>query len=115
MDNNNVIKFILNEKLITIAVIGSVVTFQFLSTFKINIIDPLIDFALPSDKFDFMNLTLKDGESTKPQNPKLSMDFGTFFREFVKFLVEIFLLYLISKNTKFPQTMGGNYSGAAIM
>jgi large-conductance mechanosensitive channel len=121
MSNNNrsryenVIKFILSEKFLTIAVIGSVITFQFISTFKMNIIDPLLDFALPQDKFSFMDITIREGDEIAPPNPKLSLGIGLFFREFIKFCVSIVILYLIAKYTKFPDTPGGNFTGAAIM
>lgn len=114
----NVITFLLNEKLVTIAVIGSVITFQFISTFKTNIIDPLLDFALPSDKFNFMNIILREGDIPPTSQMKLSLDIGTFFKEFLKWIVGIVLLFLLAKYTKFPRLYGkqsGNYSGSAIM
>ena len=57
--HDNVIRLILAEKWLTITVIGSVLTFQFISAFKTDIIDPLLDFALPSDKFSFMDVYCK--------------------------------------------------------
>lgn len=118
--SENVIQFLLNERLLTIAVLGSVVTFQFISTFKINIIDPLLDFALPSDKFNFMNIVLRDGEEPIVYSPdrKLSLGIGIFLKEFIKWMVAILIIYLLAKYTRFPRIfgpMGGNYTGAAVM
>lgn len=116
--SENVVRFLLNEKLLTIAVLGSVVTFQFISTFKVNIIDPLLDFALPSDKFNFMNIVLKDGEDPVVFDRKISLGIGIFLKEFIKWMVAILIIYLLANYTRFPRIMGptgGNYTGAAIM
>ena len=112
---SNVIRFILSENLLTISVIGSVITFQFLSTFKLTLIDPLLNFALPHDKFNFMNITLKDGDEPPIADNKISLDFGLFFKEFVSWTLMIVLLFILAKYTRFPDTPGGNVSGAAIM
>lgn len=118
MSSENVVQFLLNERLLTIAVLGSVVTFQFISTFKINIIDPLLDFALPSDKFNFMNIVLKDGEEQVMFERKISLGIGVFLKEFIKWIVAILMIYLLAKYTRFPRILGttrGNYTGAAVM
>jgi len=111
----NVIRLILSEKWLTITVIGSVITFQFISSFKGDIIDPLLDFALPADKFSFMDIVVRDGEDMMPRNPKLVLRFGDWFREFIKWGCVIVLLFLVSKYTNFPETKNGNTTGAAIM
>jgi hypothetical protein len=113
--HNNVIRLILAEKWLTITVIGSVLTFQFISAFKTDIIDPLLDFALPSEKFNFMDITVREGDEVIPKNPKLTLRFGDWTREFIKWGVVMVLLYLVSKYTSFPETPGGNFSGAAVM
>ena len=118
MDSENVIQFLLNEKLLTIAVLGSVVTFQFISTFKVNIIDPLLDFALPSDKFSFMNIVLRDGEEPIAFDRKISLGVGIFLKEFIKWMIAVLIIYFLAKYTRFPRVIGptrGNYTGAAIM
>ena len=118
MDNDkyaNVVRLILAEKWLTITVIGSVLTFQFVSAFKTDIIDPLLDFALPCDKFSFMDITVRDGQDVIPQNHKLVLRFGDWVREFIKWGVVMVMLYLISKYTNFPDTPGGNKNGAAVM
>lgn len=111
----NVIRLILAERWLTITVIGSVLTFQFISSFKVDIVDPLLDFVLPDDKFSFMDIVVRDGEDIMPRNHKLVLKFGDWTREFIKWGVIMVLLYLISKYTNFPDTPGGNKKGVAIM
>lgn len=114
----NVIKFLIHEKFLTIAVLGSVITFQFVSTFKTSIIDPLLDFVLPADKFNFMNIVLREADTSVLQRMELSLGIGTFFKEFIKWMIGLVLIFLLAKYSKFPRLYGkeaGNYSGAAIM
>ena len=122
MDNKSVIRYILSEKWLTITVIGSVFTFQFISAFKMFVVDPLLDFFLPKYKFNFMNITIRDGiETAPPPNPKLVISFGYWMIEFLKWGIIMCGLYLLAKYTNFPElknkngTLVGNYSGAAIM
>lgn len=111
----NVIRYLLHEKWLTVTVIGSVFTFQFISAFKAFIIDPLLDFLLPNEKFRFMNVTIRDGEETMPANNKIVIGFGSYTVEFVKWGVLMIGLYLLAKYTDFPETTQGNVGGAAIM
>lgn len=120
MDNNNeriknIISFILSERLLTITVIGSVFTFQFISSIKINIIDPIFDFLCADDNFNFMSITLRDGVYIPKYDKKISMEFGLFFKEFVKWLFVMLLLFLCAKYTRFPDHIEGNILGSAIM
>ena len=55
----NPVKFIIAEKWLTITVIGSIFTFQFLTSFKIDIVDPLMDTMIPPDLFDYINISLE--------------------------------------------------------
>ena len=112
---NNVIRLILEEKWFTITVIGSVMTFQFISAFKADLLDPFMDFILPYEKFEFMDIVVKEGLETVPQNPKLTLRIADFFKEFVKWGFIIVVLFLIGKYTTFPETEGGNSLGAAAM
>lgn len=113
--NKNVLNFILSERFITLTVIGSVFTFGFISSLKNDIIDPLLYFLLPEENFGFMDITLRDGESfPNPQPKRLDLKFGDFFREFVTWIFSIWMLYLISKYTRFPDHVEGN-PGVAIM
>lgn len=113
--HSSLIRLILAEKWLTITVIGSVITFQFISTFKTNIVDPLLEYLFPDEKFRFMDITIKDGVEIEPPNPKLTVKFGEMVKEAIKWIVVIFILYMISKFTEFPDTRGGNKTGAAIM
>ena len=111
----NVIRFILGEKWLTITVIGSVITFQFISSFKNSFVDPLLDYTLPVEKFEFMDVTIRDGEETVIKNPKLTLKFGDLIREFIKWGFVVVILYLLAKYTSFPETDKGNFTAAAIM
>lgn len=110
----NVLSFILSERLITITVIGSIVTFQFVGTFKTDIVDPLLEFMLPEENFGFMNITIRDGiEMNTPSPKKLKMKFGNFFKEFIKWIFVITILFLLAKYSRFPDD--GFNPGVAIM
>ena len=50
----NILSFILSERLLTITVLGSIFTFQFISSIKVSFFDPLMDFVLPEDNFNFI-------------------------------------------------------------
>lgn len=112
---NNMIRFLIREKWFTITVLGSIFTFQFASSIKIFLIDPILDFLLPDDKFSFMDIVVREGVPVEPKNPRLTFRLGDFFREFVKYLVLISLLFLLSKYTNFPDIPGGNVHGAALI
>lgn len=111
----NVIRYLLSEKWLTITVIGSVFTFQFISAFKTFIIDPILDYLLPHEKFKFMDITIRDGEEIMPKNGKVTMGFGSYTVEFIKWGVMMVSLYLLAKYTNFPELPNGNFTGAAIM
>jgi large-conductance mechanosensitive channel len=113
---SNVIRLILAEKWLTLTVIGSVVTFQFISSFKGNILDPLLDFVFPEDKFKFMDISIRDGEEiVMPKKRKLTLRFGDWMREFIKWGCVMVVLFLVTKYSNFPSTAGGNFAGSAIM
>jgi len=129
---DNPIKFIIAEGWITLTVIGSIFTFQFLSSLKMDLIDPIIDSFLPIDLFNFMNLeidsNLKDKndeiEQTKTLNGEVIpvlipqphvLKIGNFFREFIKWCLSILILYCTGILFPFyPDENLGN-TGAAIM
>jgi len=113
--HNSILSFILSERLLSITVICSIITFQFISTFKINVIDPLLDFVLSDEKFNFLNFTIRDGvDIQKPEPRKLVIDFGQVFKEFVKWIFVIALLFLLAKYTRIQDEIGGN-PGVAIL
>jgi len=112
----NIISFLLSERLLTISVIGSIFTFQFINALKMCIVDPLLDFVIPYESFSFLNVTLRDGiEMQMPEPKKLSLDFGTFFKAFITYIFVIFILYMLAKYTRFPDEPLGNIMGSAIM
>jgi large-conductance mechanosensitive channel len=112
----NILSFILSERLLTITVLGSIFTFQFISAFKLFLIDPLLDFVIPSESFSFLNVTLRDGVLMTSQEPKLlSLDFGNFFKAFITYIFLISILFLLAKYTRFPDEALGNIGGNAIM
>lgn len=113
--NKSVISFILSERLLTLTVIGSVFTFQFLSATKINVIDPIFDFIFADDNFNFMNLILRDGVPVYKGDRKIIIDFGAFFKEFIKWFLVMTFLFLCAKYTRLPDDPLGNILGAAIM
>ena len=111
----SVLSFILSERLLTITVLGSIFTFQFIASIKMYIIAPLLDFVLPEENFSFMNLTIRDGVSFPKAEPKkLVIDFGSFFKEFVIWVFMITILFLLAKYTRFPDELAGN-PGVSIM
>jgi large-conductance mechanosensitive channel len=114
--HKNLLSFLLSEKFITITVIGSIFTFAFTSSLKNDIIDPFLDFFLPDENFQFMNVILRDGESIPAPNPrKIELKFGSFFKEFVTWISVLFLLFLLTRYTRFPDEPRGNYNGVALM
>jgi large-conductance mechanosensitive channel len=113
-DDNNIIRFILREKYLTATTLGSIFTFAFISSMKEDIIDPLILFMLPVQNFDYMNITIRDGEKFEMPEKQLELKFGNFFRSFVTWLLLILFLYILCKYTNFPDTLLGNTKGSAI-
>lgn len=111
----NILSFILSERLLTITVIGSIFTFQFISAFKATIIDPLLDFILPQESFGFLNVKLRDGVEYPQEPRKLTLDFGSFFKALITYIFVITILFLLAKYTRFPDQVEGNIHGAAIM
>lgn len=114
---NNLLNFILSERILSITVVCSIITFQFISTFKINIVDPLLDFVLSDEKFNFLNVTIRDGIDPIPkfENKKLVLDFGQVFKELVKWVFIITILFLLAKYVKIQDNPLGNINGNAIM
>lgn len=112
----NLISFIVSEKFLTLTVIGSIFTFQFVSSLKIFIIDPLLEYILVDDNFKDMKIILRDGmEQTKPDQKKIYLDFGAFFKEFIKWLFVMIIIYFCAVYTRFPDEPLGNITGAAVL
>lgn len=112
----DLISFILSEKILTITVICSIITFQFISSFKNNITDPIINFMLPEEYFSYLHLVLRDGvEVPKPTPKKLVLDFGQVLRDLVLWMVLIGLVLLMAAYIRFQDTPQGNVMGAAVL
>ena len=112
----NLLTFTLSEKFITLTVIGSIFTFAFISSMKGDLIDPFIDFIMPDENFDFMNITMRDGiEIPVPYPKKIKLNVGNFFKAFITWIFAISILFVLAKFSRFPDSRGGNVHGAAIM
>jgi large-conductance mechanosensitive channel len=112
---DNLLSFIVSERLLSITVICSIITFQFISTFKLNIVDPILDFMLPEEKFNYLNFTIRDGnEVPKIENKKLVLDFGQIIKELFKWGFVLTILYLLARYTSIQDEVKGN-PGSAIM
>jgi len=112
----DVISFILSERLLTLTVIGSIFTFSLINSLKLYIIDPMLDYLLADENFNYMGYTLRDGIPTMNSEPrKIVLNFGWFFREFIKWLFVMTILFLCAKYTRFPDDPLGNISGSAVM
>ena len=111
----SVLSFILSERILTLTVIASVITFQLLNTFKGFLFDPIMDFIMPTEKFDFLNVTIRDGyDMPMPDSKKLVLDFGPCLKEVIKWIFIIFLVFLLSKYTYLQDDKMGN-PGVALM
>jgi large-conductance mechanosensitive channel len=92
----SLLDFVKKERLIALTAICSIVTMQFLNSFKYNLLDPTLDFMIPEEKIDFLNVTIRDGVgSSNYETKRLTLDFGQVLKEFVKWLIVIFLVYSI--------------------
>jgi len=112
--DNNIFRFILRERYLTLTAVGSVFVMMFLGSFKVDVIDPLFYFIFSEENFDFMNITIRDGEKMPRMERHIELRFGNFFREFVIILVIFATLYALSKFTNFPDIPLGN-PGVAVV
>lgn len=112
--DETIFRFILRERFLTLTVIGSIFTFAFVGSLKADIIDPLLHFVLSEDNFDYMNITIRDGEKPPRINRAIEIRFGKFFREFITWMFIIAVLYSMYKFTTFPDQLSGN-PGVAVV
>jgi large-conductance mechanosensitive channel len=113
--DNNLFRFMIREKYITLTTLGSIFTFAFISSFKEDIVDPLINFILTNQNFDFMNITIREGEKMDFPERQIELKIGHFFISFITWLLLMTFLFALNKFTSFPDTNVGNISGAAVM
>jgi len=112
--DENIFRFILRERFMTLTVIGSIFTFAFINSLKADIIDPLLQFILSEENFGFMDITIREGEKMPPIQRQIELKFGDFFREFVTWLFIITTLYVLYRFTGFPDQITGN-PGVAVV
>jgi large-conductance mechanosensitive channel len=111
---SSLINFILSEKYINLTVLGSIFTFAFISSMKMDIVDPILHFVFPEEFFGFMNINIREGEKMVMPPRNLEIRFGNFFRELTTWLLLISILYFLAKYTRFPDLPQGNACGSAI-
>ena len=104
------IDFIVNEKIITFGLLTSIFTATLIGSFKINIIEPMFEHALPShtldvnndgkvDQLDFQILhDAGNYEKIRMKNKKIKWQ--TFLKDLLMWLIVIFLIYIIYKIIK---------------
>lgn len=112
--DNNIFRFILRERFITLTVIGSIFTFAFVNSMKSDIIDPLLQFMLSEENFGFMDVTIREGEKMPQIQRQIELKFGNFFREFTLWILVMAALFSLYKFTEFPDQITGN-PGVAIV
>lgn len=117
------IDFIFKEKWITVTSIGSIFTFSMINKFRETIFDPLVIFILPPESFEFMKIEIPDiGPKPNVKIPNSGnenknsyiLDFGSFFRETIIWILIILILYILAVFLRFPDIITGS-TGAAIM
>jgi large-conductance mechanosensitive channel len=114
--SSTLIDFLLRERVLTVTVLASIITFQFITVFKINITDPLLELAFPDTYFDFLKIKIRDGvEMPKPPPRQIVIDFGALLKALIGWLIMIYLIYLLYKYSRLQESPGGNHQGAAIM
>ncbi len=106
--------FIQRERILAITVVCSIVTFQFISSFKNNLVDPFLEIMFPDYLFDYLNITLRDGIDMQKIDKKLVIDFGMTFKSFISWIFMIGCLYILYRYTRLPDINKGN-PGVAVM
>ncbi len=112
---DTLIKFILEKHLITLTAIGGIFTFAFVGSFKGDILDPLLHFIFPDEFFNFMNITIREGEQMQPPPMPITLRIGNFFKSMVTWMIAMCGIYLLHKYTRFPDIKDGNIRGAVLV
>jgi large-conductance mechanosensitive channel len=102
------LSFLLEEGIITIGTISGLFTTSMLNSFRTNILEPTIENLVPShqlDKSQFGEDTsleniMKVQASITGKDPALNkvIKWQTFLKDFITWLLLVFLLYLLWKN-----------------
>jgi large-conductance mechanosensitive channel len=112
---NSVLDFIVKERILSLTVLCSIATFQFINSFKAGLVDPILEFILPEYVFDYLNITVREGyEQPKIDQKKLVIDLGQLLKGFFTWIVMIGIFYILYKYTRLQVSPGGN-PGVAIM
>jgi hypothetical protein len=120
------IEFLYRENFITLSSIGSIFTFALIASFRENVFDKIMNFILPVESFDFMQMELPDIglnppiQIMDPTNPTELIDnpnakpklihFGHFVRETLIWMFMILFLYILAIFIRWPQTGGIDFN-----
>ena len=92
--------FLLSEGVLTIGAVSGLFTASLLNSFKINILEPLCERLAPSHELDkhasgFNGLSFLGSGNNNPPGPKNHhIKYQTFMRDFICWIIVIFVLYL---------------------
>jgi large-conductance mechanosensitive channel len=98
------ISFLLEEGVLTVGTMSGLFTAAMINSFRINILDPSIEKLYPSSKLDKRVSSLDSAsqiimDKTDPsQDANSVVKWQTFLRDFITWVVVMFLLYLFWKN-----------------
>src|SRR3990167_10414614 len=90
MSGDEIFNYVLFRSLISFAVIGSMVTWSFLSSFREHLYDPLIDAAIPNSTFDEWKIKIGNEH----------INFGLILKSGIKWILIMIVLFLIYEYIK---------------
>ena len=106
------LSFLLDEGVVTVGVLSGLFTTGLLNSFKTNIIDPTIEKMIPSHKLDkdnFANLfPVPVGTPEQTDLPKNILKWQTFLKDFITWMIVMFIFYLFWKFVLVPRKMNKN-------
>ena len=98
------ITFLLQEGVLTVGTMSGLFTAAMLNSFRINILDPVIEKVYPTHKLDKSVSSLDSASQiimnkTDPeQYAKSSIKWQTFLRDLITWVIVMFILYMFWKN-----------------
>ena len=96
------ISFLLEEGVLTVGTMSGLFTAAMLNSFRINILDPVIEKVYPSDNLDISKLDSASqiimNKTDPSQDAKAMIKWQTFLRDFITWMIVMFGLYLFWKN-----------------
>jgi len=100
------ITFLLEEGVLTVGALSGLFTTSLLNSLKKNIIDPCIEKIVPSHRLDSKNnfsdiFPISNG-GDKPPNTNTNVKWQTFLKEFITWLILMFLVYLFWRKVIHP-------------